>query len=99
MKLWNTFNEPSVFCEYGHGNLIHAPLVNSPGVGDYLCGHHVLLSNARVYRMYHNYYNPTKTGKIGIVLNSYYNWPKDANNPADVAAANRTMEFWVYPCV
>lgn len=75
--------------------MVHAPLVNSPGIGDYLCGHHVLLANARVYRMYHNFYNADKTGKIGIVLNSFYTWPKDANNAADVAAANQTMQFWV----
>lgn len=75
--------------------MIHAPLVNSPGIGDYLCGHHVLLANARVYRMYHNFYNADKTGKIGIVLNSYYTWPKDTNNTEDVAAADRNLQFWV----
>ncbi|XP_037028879.1 myrosinase 1-like [Bradysia coprophila] len=95
VKLWNTFNEPIIFCEYGHGNLVHAPLVNSPGIGDYLCGHHVLLANARVYRMYHNFYNADKTGKIGIVLNSPYTWPLDASNEADVAAADQSMQFWL----
>lgn len=75
--------------------MIHAPLVNSPGIGDYLCGHNVLLANARVYRMYHNFYNADKSGKIGIVLNSYYTYPLDPQNAADVAAADQSMQFWV----
>lgn len=45
--------------------------------------------------MYHNFYNADKTGKIGIVLNSYYTWPKDTNNTEDVAAADRNLQFWV----
>ncbi|KAJ6637735.1 Myrosinase 1 [Pseudolycoriella hygida] len=95
VKLWNTFNEPVVYCELGHSLLVHAPLVNSPGIGNYLCGHHILLANAEAYRMYHNFYNLDKTGKIAIVLNSGYTWPLDANNPDDVEAAERTIQFWL----
>lgn len=50
VKIWNTFNEPNIFCEYGYGRMAHAPFVNSSGVGPYLCNYHVLLANAKVYR-------------------------------------------------
>lgn len=32
------------------------------------------------------------SGLIGITVNGGYGWPKDPNNPLDVAAAERLME-------
>lgn len=95
MKNWGTFNEPVIFCIYGYATLAHAPMVESPGIGEYLCTHNVLLSHARVYHMYRDNYYEQYKGKVGIVLNSGMTWPKDANKPADVAAADRSIQFWV----
>ncbi|KAG4078231.1 hypothetical protein HA402_011303 [Bradysia odoriphaga] len=95
VKIWNTFNEPNIFCEYGYGRKLHAPFVNSDGVGPYLCNYHVLLANAKVYRMYHEHYNIDKIGKIGLVIQSHFYYPKDSKKPEDVEAANRMIEFWL----
>lgn len=71
-------------------------MVTAHGVGEYLCAHNVLLANARVYKLYRkNYYDQYK-GKMGLVMNSGHTWPKDPNKPADVAAADRSIQFWVY---
>lgn len=95
VKIWNTFNEPNIFCEYGYGRMIHAPYVNASGVGPYLCNYHVLLANAKVYRMYHDHYNIDKIGKIGIVLQSHFYYPKDPQKPEDVEAADTMIQFWL----
>lgn len=71
-----------------------APGVNGHGVGEYLCGHHVLLAHAKVYRMYRNEYF-FDGGSMGIVVNSFFDWPKDPQNVDDNMAANRSLAFWV----
>ena len=45
--------------------------------------------------MYHEHYNIDTIGKIGIVLQSHFYFPKDAKKPEDVEAANRLLQFWV----
>lgn len=77
VKTWITFNEPSVFCSGGYGYGWHAPGVKSSGVGDYLCAHHVLLAHAEAYHLYQEKYFARQNGKIGICLNSGFNYPKD----------------------
>ena len=67
----------------------------NPGIGEYLCSHHVLLAHAQVYRTYKAVYFPKNPGKMGIVLNSGHNWPKDGNKQADVIAADRSTQFWL----
>ena len=80
----------------GYGTGEHAPLTYSPGVGDYMCGHTVLLANARVYRLYKEEYQPKNPlGKMGIVLNSDYTFPKNPNSADDIEQANRTIQFHV----
>jgi len=95
VKIWNTFNEPNIFCDFGYGRMMAAPFVNSHGVGNYLCAYHVLLANAKVYRLYHDHYNIDKTGKIGPVFQSHYYWPKDPKKKEDVEAANKILQFWL----
>lgn len=93
VKVWTTFNEPMIICENGYGNPDKAPYVYAPGVGNYLCAYHILLANAEVYQLYQENYKKKYGGKVGIVLNSGFSWPKDPNNPADVEAAERSIEF------
>ena len=95
VKYWSTFNEPVIFCEYGYGRGIHAPLHYAPGIGEYMCANNVLLAHAQVYRLYKNEYYARNPGKMGIVLNSGHSWPKDPNNPAHVIAADRSTQFWL----
>lgn len=77
MKRWITFNEPSVFCGEGYGYGTKAPAILSPGVGDYLCAHHVLLANAEAYHLYKEKYSAAQKGEVGICLNSGYSYPAD----------------------
>ena len=49
---------------YGTG----VPQVVSNGVGEYLCGHHVLQSHAAAYHLYKDNYKSAQNGTIGITL-------------------------------
>lgn len=70
-------------------------MVNASGIGEYLCAHNVLLANARAYHLYRNNYYDQYRGKVGMSLLTSMTLPKDATNPADVAAAERSLQFWV----
>lgn len=93
VKYWNTFNEAALFCTSGYSG-DHAPRLWSPGIAPYLCAHHVLLSHARAYHLYHNNYSQFK-GKVGIALNSGHAWPRDPSKIGDVEAADRSNQFQV----
>ena len=63
MKLWITFNEPSVFIVLGYGNGEHVPgIKDTTGTKVYLGAHHVVLSHARAYRTYNAKYRSTQNG-------------------------------------
>lgn len=94
VKFWNTFNEAALFCTSGF-SAGHAPRLWSPGIGEYLCHHHVILSHARAYHLYDDNYRARFGGRIGIALNSGHAWPKDANKQSDIEAAERSNEFQV----
>lgn len=91
VKKWITFNEPSVFCAGGYGYAYHAPAIQSPGVGDYLCAHHVLIANAVAYRLYKEKYFAQQRGEVGICLNIGFQYPKD--DTVDEIYTERAQEF------
>lgn len=94
VKTWATFNEPMIICENGYGSPDRAPFTIAPGVGNYLCSHHVLIANARIYDLYQRKYK-RPDGKVGIVLNCGYSWPLVATNGAHIDAADRALQFYV----
>lgn len=94
VKLWSTFNEPIIICQHGYGNPDRAPFVYSPGVGVYLCSHNLLIAHAKIYDLFDAKYR-TEGSKMGIVISCGFSFPLDSNNPADVAAANRALQFSV----
>lgn len=98
VKTFITFNEPYIFCEHGYGNGQDAPLIKSPGLGVYSCGHNVLLAHARAYRIYQAEYAATQGGKVGICLNSEFFWP-DANTDAKLAdqGLNHMLGWFAHP--
>ncbi|VEN50232.1 unnamed protein product [Callosobruchus maculatus] len=49
---WFTFNEPVMICEIGYGYGYSAPLIKSPGIGEYICGKNLLLAHARAWHIY-----------------------------------------------
>lgn len=66
-----------IVISYGFGRW--APGVKSPGVGDYLCGHHVMLAHASIYHLYREKYLKKFGGQIGITLESPYYEPQDSS--------------------
>lgn len=76
VKTWMTINEPFNYCTNGYNAAIWAPAIKSPGVGEYLCGHHILLAHAAVYHLYKEKYFNEQRGSIGITLDSRFYYPK-----------------------
>lgn len=52
VKYWTTFNEPFQICQMGYGEGLKAPMIKSPGMGEYLCAHNILKAHANVWHMY-----------------------------------------------
>jgi lactase-phlorizin hydrolase len=63
IKLWITFNEPSVFTGGYESNTAHAPSIEAPGFGKYLASHTVLKAHARAYHLYDEKYREKQKGK------------------------------------
>lgn len=61
VKFWITINEPRITCMLGYDNEF-APAYNSTGVGDYLCGHHILLAHAKAYHIYDREFRQAQQG-------------------------------------
>lgn len=74
-----TFNEPLLFCLTGYGKGSSGPLIEARGTGEYLCGHHMLLSHAAAYHLYKKKYFKQQQGEVGIVYNFRFYYPKDAS--------------------
>ncbi|CAH2059640.1 unnamed protein product, partial [Iphiclides podalirius] len=73
VKKWFTVNEPYVHCYLGYGSALHAPQIESPGLGYYECARNMLLAHARAYRLYDEEFRASQGGEVGIVLSM--DWP------------------------
>lgn len=93
VKKWITFNEPYNFCYEGYSSGNFPPRVKSSGVGEYLCGHHVLQAHASAYHVYKQKYFDDQQGQIGISLNSWFIYPKDET--VDMSLVEKVQEFKV----
>ena len=93
VKHWITFNEPANHAVYGWGRGEHAPgRSRRPNREPYLAGHYMLLAHAYAAARYRSEFQPEQRGLISIALNS--DWREPASDaPADVAAAQRSMDF------
>lgn len=101
-KNWITFNEPWCSSILGYSTGFFAPgrtsnREKSP-VGDssrepWIVGHNLLLAHGRAVKVYREEFKPTDKGQIGITLNGDYTYPWDPEDPRDVEAANRKIEF------
>lgn len=92
VKKWITFNEPLNFCTSGYANGTFAPGIKAPGIGDYLCGHHVLQAHAAAYHLYKENYFEKQQGQVGISLSSRFFFSKDGND----ALVDKALEFQVF---
>lgn len=99
VKRWITFNEPYIFCKNGYGDGTHAPLINQPGLGEYLCGHHVLQSHAKAYHLYKTKYVERFNGQVGICLYGSFHYPLNDNVNATLAdqATNHMVGWFANP--
>ncbi|KAF2637434.1 glycoside hydrolase, partial [Massarina eburnea CBS 473.64] len=102
VKHWITYNEPGVFALAGYAGGAHAPNRSSDRTkyaeGDtstepWIVGHTQLVSHAHVVDMYRKEFQKTQKGSIAITLSGNWSEPWDADDPADVAAAQRALEF------
>lgn len=91
VKYWITFNEPAIFCWFGYGLDMHAPALNSSGVGEYLCGHNVLKAHAAVYHSYKKCYYKRYNGQIGISSSASFYF----SETNDRSVVDRSMQFMV----
>ncbi|ROT38802.1 beta-glucosidase A [Sodiomyces alkalinus F11] len=101
-KNWITFNEPWCSSILGYSVGAFAPGRTSnrdkSPVGDssrepWIVGHNLLVAHGRAVKVYREEFKPTQGGQIGITLNGDATYPWDPEDPADVEAANRKIEF------
>lgn len=101
-KYWITFNEPwcSSILGYNTGYFApgHCSDRSKSAVGDsarepWLVGHNLLLAHGRAVKVYREEFKPTDKGEIGITLNGDATYPWDPEDPADVEASDRKIEF------
>lgn len=100
VKTWVTFNEAWTFTWLGSG------AGKAPGIPEFsetpkwplVAGHNVLLAHAAAVRLYRDAYQSGRSGashtggRIGITNNMDWREPR-TTSPADVAAAQRALEF------
>ncbi|XP_055845442.1 myrosinase 1-like [Episyrphus balteatus] len=97
VKTWITFNEPNQVCKFGYGTGSVAPMVELPGVGDYLCYTNLLKAHGATYRLYRSKFFEKQQGKIGITLDSIYGVSKTNNNVDVDRAMQYTLGLLAHP--
>ncbi|KAI5785808.1 glycoside hydrolase family 1 protein [Geopyxis carbonaria] len=104
VKNWITLNEPWCSSVLGYNTGLFAPgrcsdHEKSPDkAGDssrehLIAGHSLLIAHARAVKAYREDYKPKQGGQIGVTLNGDWAEPWDPEDPRDVAAAERKLEF------
>ncbi|KAF4319603.1 hypothetical protein BBO99_00005951 [Phytophthora kernoviae] len=96
LDYWTTFNEPYSFVTQGYGTGVHAPGFTGSDVDTYIVAHNLLRAHAKAVGKFREFRNTgivRSTARIGIVLVAHYMYPLDPNNPKDVAAAERALQF------
>ncbi|KAH0287841.1 glycoside hydrolase [Aureobasidium namibiae CBS 147.97] len=102
VKHWITYNEPGIVTTLAYAEGVHAPGRSSlPGRNDpgdsstepFIVGHTQLVSHAHAVKIYREEFKPSQKGVIGITLHGNYSAPWDENDPKDVEATQRALEF------
>jgi len=97
VKWWITINEPQTIM-MGHSVAVGiAPNILTPGHGQYLAVHTLLLSHARAYRLYEREFKVKHGGKVSIAVLCHWIEPKtDSKEEEKAAARARQMRLgWV----
>ncbi|XP_064801136.1 lactase/phlorizin hydrolase-like isoform X1 [Oncorhynchus masou masou] len=93
VKFWLTFNQPYTIAWSGYGLGQIPPNVRKPGDAPYRVAHNLLKAHATVYHTYDKKYRKSQGGLVSIALNADWAEPKDVNNPREVMAADRALQF------
>ncbi|KAG9880984.1 putative beta-glucosidase, partial [Aureobasidium melanogenum] len=102
VKYWVTFNEPWCSSILGYNVGAFAPGRTSDrsksAVGDsstepWLVGHNLLIAHGAAVKIYREEFKPSQKGQIGITLNGDWVEPWDPEDPKDIEACQRKLEF------
>jgi len=96
VKQWFTFNEAWVICVMGYGDGFFAPGIKEISETPYVCIHTILKAHARAYRIYEEEFKDKQKGQVGITIDSGWLEPSDPNNPEDIKASERALQFKVW---
>ncbi|KAM5341104.1 lactase-like protein isoform 2-T3 [Glossophaga mutica] len=93
VKHWVTFSDPRTMAEKGYETGQHAPGLKLHGTGLYKAAHHIIKAHAQAWHSYNNTWRSKQRGLVGISLNCEWGEPVDINNPKDIEAAERYLQF------
>lgn len=91
VKYWITINEPYQVCNEGYGVSTKAPMVDSKGIGEYMCTKNLLLAHARAYHIYDEEFRPKYGGQIFIAFSAQWYEPLNENESEAAQDANQFM--------
>lgn len=80
---------------FGYGDGVFAPGIKEITENPYLCTHNILKAHARAYRIYEREFKDEQKGHVGITIDSGWLEPADPNNPEDIKASQRALQFKV----
>ncbi|KAF8474184.1 beta-glucosidase [Kalaharituber pfeilii] len=102
VKHWITFNEPWCSAVLGYNVGLFAPGRCSERTksaeGDssrehLIAGHSLIIAHGAAVKVYRGEFKPKQGGEIGITLNGDWAEPWDPEDPEDVVACERKLEF------
>ncbi|RMD44884.1 hypothetical protein DV735_g355, partial [Chaetothyriales sp. CBS 134920] len=102
VKHWITFNEPFCSTILGYHSGVFAPghtsdrsksPVGNSSTEPWIAGHSILVAHAEAVKIYRDDFKSKAGGQIGITLNGDWAEPWDAEDPEDVKACERRLEF------
>ncbi|GBP05947.1 Myrosinase 1 [Eumeta japonica] len=95
VKYWMTINEPREVCDEGYGDVNLAPLLDSKGIGEYMCVKNLLVAHARAYHIYNDEYKSKYGGEVGIAFSARWYEPA-SDSEIDIQAAEDFTAFtWI----
>ncbi|XP_060610838.2 lactase/phlorizin hydrolase [Anolis sagrei] len=94
VKFWMTFNEPIAISSLGYDLAMFPPnYKDDPGYAPYKVTHIILKAHARAYHTYDQKYRATQKGVVSLSLNMDWVEPEPLNDPRNVEAADRYLQF------
>ncbi|GBP05960.1 Myrosinase 1 [Eumeta japonica] len=92
VKYWITINEPKEVCYHGYGSTGLAPMLNYPGIAEYMCAKNLLVAHAKAYHIYDDEFKSKYGGIVGIAFSATWHEPA-TDSPADIQAATEQEYF------